>query len=184
MNQNLNYLFVYCTFVPAENSLNAQPSPMRKRKHFRPPKKSEHFMKFSILIFFMSLCWTIQSQGQNIKNNLDNSFSKLTFHSTSCFGSCPAISMNLYNDKRFEVSRTIYKPHFKKKVDSSLTGNYKGYLTDKEFKKLIDLLNKINWDTLIFPKIFCCDAPIKTIIISYNKKLRRFKSMEPPKETN
>ena len=30
MNQNLNYLFVYCTFVPAESSLNAQPSPMRK----------------------------------------------------------------------------------------------------------------------------------------------------------
>ena len=31
MNRNLNYLFVYCTFVPAENSLNAQPSSMRKR---------------------------------------------------------------------------------------------------------------------------------------------------------
>ena len=31
MNQNLNYLFVYCTFVPAEKSLNAQPSPMRGR---------------------------------------------------------------------------------------------------------------------------------------------------------
>jgi len=31
MNQNLNFLFVYCTFVPAESSLNAQPSPMRKR---------------------------------------------------------------------------------------------------------------------------------------------------------
>jgi len=31
MNYNLNYLFVYCTFVPAEKSLNAQPSPMRGR---------------------------------------------------------------------------------------------------------------------------------------------------------
>jgi hypothetical protein len=30
-NYNLNCLFVYCTFVPAENSLNAQPSPIRKR---------------------------------------------------------------------------------------------------------------------------------------------------------
>jgi len=39
MNQNLNYLFVYCTFVPAENSLNAQPS-MRKRcpQFFRTPQ--------------------------------------------------------------------------------------------------------------------------------------------------
>ena len=41
MDLNLNYLFlpdfviqagVYCAFVPTENSLNAQPSPMRKRK--------------------------------------------------------------------------------------------------------------------------------------------------------
>ncbi|MEO6838115.1 MAG: hypothetical protein ABI185_06985 [Ginsengibacter sp.] len=31
MNHNLNYFIVYCTFVPAENSLNAQLSPMRKR---------------------------------------------------------------------------------------------------------------------------------------------------------
>jgi hypothetical protein len=30
MNQNLNYLFVYCTFVRTENSLNAR-HPMRKR---------------------------------------------------------------------------------------------------------------------------------------------------------
>ncbi|MEO8862326.1 MAG: hypothetical protein ABI358_12925 [Ginsengibacter sp.] len=32
MNHNLRYLFVYCIFVPAGNSLNAQPSPMRNRK--------------------------------------------------------------------------------------------------------------------------------------------------------
>jgi hypothetical protein len=31
MNHNLNYLFVYCTFVRAEKSLNAPPSPMRGR---------------------------------------------------------------------------------------------------------------------------------------------------------
>ncbi len=31
MNHNFNYLFVYCNFVPDKNSLDAQPSPMRKR---------------------------------------------------------------------------------------------------------------------------------------------------------
>ena len=32
MNQNIIFLFVYCTFVRAEKSLNAPPSPMRGRK--------------------------------------------------------------------------------------------------------------------------------------------------------
>jgi hypothetical protein len=53
VNQNLNYLpacpvgrFVYCTFVPAENLLNAQPMPMRGRcvqaeRSKRPIKKSD-----------------------------------------------------------------------------------------------------------------------------------------------
>ena len=159
------------------------PSPGRCMQFPRPLKRFDHFMKLSFLILLIAFCSTFQSQAQNVNNNSENSFSRLTFHSTACFGSCPAISMNLYSDKRIEVSRTIYKPRYKGKVDSTLTGNYKGYLTDKELKKITDLFKKINWDTLVFPKIFCCDAPIKTIIISTKGKLRKFKSMQPPKET-
>jgi hypothetical protein len=30
--------------------------------------------------------------------------------------------------------------------------------------------------------VLCCDSSIKTILISYNGKYKRFKSMTPPKE--
>ena len=51
MNQNLNYLFIYCTFVPAENSLNAQPSPMRKR--WWQCQKTLQTMKILITFFIL-----------------------------------------------------------------------------------------------------------------------------------
>ena len=143
-------------------------------------------MKLFFLISLIPAFAILQLQGQNPKDKVTHPFlfSRLTFHTTACFGSCPAISLNLYSDRQIEVSRTIYKPNFKGKVDSALTGNYKGHLNEKDFKKVISLLKKINWDTLTFPKIFCCDAPIRTIIILYNGKLEKFKSMQPPKETN
>ena len=59
MNQNLNYLFVYSTFVPAENSLNAQPSLMRKRCM---QVKTTTLMKVSFLSLFLT--FTYASFGQ------------------------------------------------------------------------------------------------------------------------
>lgn len=108
-------------------------------------------------------------------------FSSLTFHATACNGTCPDISMNLYGDKRVELSRIIYTQ--KGQVDTSKSGNFKGELEDKDFEKLLSHLSKINWDTITFPEVYCCDGSIKTILISYNGKYKKFKSMTPPQVT-
>jgi hypothetical protein len=106
-------------------------------------------------------------------------FSQLTFHLSECNGSCPAISMNVYSDKTIELSRTIYKS--KGNVDSTVSGNFKGTLNEKSYKKIVSLLEEVNWDTIVIPKVLCCDKPLKTIILSYNGESKKFKSMEVPK---
>jgi hypothetical protein len=89
--------------------------------------------------------------------------------------------MNIYGDKRIEISREVFNK--KGQSDSILSGNFKGYLTDEDFKKLIGFLEKINWDTLTYSKVLCCDGAIKTISLSYNDKYKRIKSMTLPQST-
>ena len=141
-------------------------------------------MKISFLVILITFCCTIILERQKVIINSESSFEKITFQSTACYGFCPDISMNLYSDKRIEVARAMYNLNDRGVIDSSLSGKYEGYLTDNEFKKLIEVVNHINWDTIKFPQIFCCDGPVKTIVISYKTKHIRFKSMQPPKETN
>jgi hypothetical protein len=68
--------------------------------------------------------------------------------------------------------------------DSLKSGTYKGILSDKDYKMLFRKLAKINFDSLQFSEAMCCDLPIKTLLISYNGKYKRFKSVTLPKETN
>jgi hypothetical protein len=123
---------------------------------------------------------TLSCQGQvSSKQSKEKfEFNQLTFHLSECNGSCPAISMNVYSNKTIELSRTIYKS--KDKVDTAASGNFKGQLSGKSYNKIIGLLAEVNWDTIVFPKVLCCDKSLKTIILTYNGETRRFKSMEAP----
>ena len=69
MNLNLNYLFGYCTFVQAENSLNAQPSPMRKRK--LQVRRIRH-LKFLMSIdkSFLEIRKIVRTQGKYVMQKL------------------------------------------------------------------------------------------------------------------
>lgn len=123
-----------------------------------------------------------QCQSTTTKPIKEFEFKGLTFLSSACNGTCPDISMNLYEDKRIEISRAIYSR--KGQVDTPLSGNFKGILSEKEFNKVVSLLKVINWDTISFPKVLCCDAPIVTFMFSYNGIYKRYKSMTPPLSTN
>ena len=63
MNHNLNYLFVYCKFVPAKNSLNAQPSPMRKR-WLNSKNMTRTFIVF--LVCILTACNNSVSKRENL----------------------------------------------------------------------------------------------------------------------
>ena len=138
-------------------------------------------MKNILTTFFLTIAFSINIYSQTATNRNVFEFSSLTFHATACNGTCPDISMNLYQDKRIELSREIYTA--KGKIDTSKTGNFKGELSDNDFKTIILYLSKINWDTITFPNIYCCDGSIKTLLITHNGKYQKFKSMTPPQLT-
>jgi len=137
---------------------------------------------FILLILTFGLSCKSQSQLTTTEPKLEFKFTGLTFLSSKCYGTCPDISMNIYDDNRIEISRAIYSK--KGQVDTNLNGNFKGTLSEKEFNKVVSLLKTINWDTVIFPKVLCCDAPIVTLMFSNKGTYMRFKSMTPPQSTN
>jgi hypothetical protein len=133
---------------------------------------------FSIIVI-INLIAGCHSVPDKTKANFD--FKELTFHSSFCFGTCPQISMNIRKDKSISLSRGIPSSF---NLDTAISGNYKGYLKDADFNNLITELQQVNWDTLKFNKRFCCDGSVKTLIISYNGKHKKFKSMFPPSQVN
>ena len=137
---------------------------------------------FVLLVLTFGLSCKSQSQSSTTEPKQEFEFSGLTFLTSTCNGTCPDISMNLYDDKSIEISRVIYKK--KGQVDTTSSGNFKGTLGDKEFNKVVSLLKAINWDSVTFPKVLCCDAPIVTLLFSYKGTYKRFKSMTPPQSTN
>ncbi len=137
---------------------------------------------FASLILAIGLSCTSSIQSTTPATKQTFEFTGLTFLSSKCNGSCPDISMNLYDDKRIEISRGIYSR--KGEPDTTLSGNFKGTLNDQDFNKVVRLMTAINWDTVTFPKVLCCDRPIVTLMFSYNGTYKRFKSMTPPQSTN
>jgi hypothetical protein len=130
------------------------------------------------LFLFFSSCQT--PNGQTASAN-PQAFSEITFHTSPCFGSCPKISVHIGRNRNIEVSRQFYKG--KVEPDTTNSGNFKGSVTEADYKQLLALVEKIDWETIDFPKVMCCDAPVRTIILSYNNKKFRFRSMTPPEST-
>ncbi len=137
---------------------------------------------FVLLILTFGISCKSHSQSTTTESKQEFKFTGLTFLSSKCNGTCPDMSMNLYEDKRIEISRAIYSK--KGQADTTLSGNFKGTLSEKEFTKVVSLLKTIDWDTVTFPKVLCCDAPIVTLMFSYKGTYKRFKSMTPPRSTN
>lgn len=133
----------------------------------------------SLFIFCFSI--TCKSQKATSQQAVSFEFSEITFHSSECNGTCPDISMTIYSDKKVKLSRTIYK--MKGVADTSKSGGFKGFLNQKDFDKLISLLKEIDWENVHFPKVTCCDGPVRTIILLANDEYRKFKSMSPPDVT-
>lgn len=137
--------------------------------------------KFIFSLALVLLSFDIEAQTNKSPEKILQ-FNELTFHSTGCNKACPDISVNINSDKRIQLVRAIYSSSGK--YDSLNSGTFKGMLSDEDFMKLLQQLEKYDFDSLQFPEVMCCDFPIKTIIISYNGKYKRFKSMTPPKEAN
>lgn len=131
---------------------------------------------YTLLLTVFAACKSGQ-QASNASDNFD--LQKLTFHSSPCFGFCPDISMNVYDNRTVELSITKYKG----KGAPGEKGTFKGKMSKKEYNTLLTYLQEINWKTIEFSKEMCCDAPIRSLILNYNGETRKFRAMFPPEST-
>ncbi len=107
-------------------------------------------------------------------------FEKIIYHTTSCFGSCPTIDLEIRNDKSLYLKGEFYKDNSMFETDSIKSGQFIGKLNDTLYDELIDILQTCNLKTLSFPEIHGYDAPMRTLIIYYNGQRKYLKSMFPP----
>jgi len=107
-------------------------------------------------------------------------FEKIIYHTTSCFGSCPTIDLEIRNDKSVYLKGQFYKDNSMFEIDSIKSGLFKGKLNDTLYAELIDILQTCNLKTLTFPERQGADAPVTTLIIYYNRQRKYLNSMFPP----
>lgn len=140
-------------------------------------------MRIASFIFLLGFIVTQSCQtpaGQSSSEN-GSPFSEITFHTSPCFGSCPKISMHIDAKKNIEVTRQFFTG--KVVPDTTNSGSFKGRLPDADYKHLLALIGKIDWETVDFPSVMCCDGPIRTIILTYHDKTYKFMSMTPPESS-
>lgn len=114
--------------------------------------------------------------------NTDNTlkFEKLIFHTTTCFGTCPVIDLEVDKDKNIYIHYQSVTD-FGEPYSDDISGRFSGKLSDSLFNELIHILQAGNIRTLYFPNRGGADAPTKTIILYYNGQRKYLKSMFPPK---
>jgi molecular chaperone DnaK (HSP70) len=72
-------------------------------------------------------------QAQKIDSS--GKFEKLVFHSSRCYGTCPEIHFQIDRNGIMMLNRQFYQS--KSESDTSKSGNFKGFLTKEQFKKLL-----------------------------------------------
>lgn len=107
-------------------------------------------------------------------------FDKIIYHTTSCFGSCPTIDLEITNDRNIYLKGEFYKENSMYEIDSLESGQFIGKMNDTLYNELINILQTCNLRTLAFPEIHGADAPVTTLIIYYNGQRKYLKSMFPP----
>jgi len=139
------------------------------------------YMKRWSVIFVASLAVLIFScKSAKVTNGFE--LTKIVYHTTRCFGWCPAIDMQLDSNKTIIVNRMIFPQGKGATADSTASGMFTGKVSQAVYDSLTSLMVKMNIDSLKFPNTLCCDAPVVTLIVYHNGKRKYLKSMFPPEE--
>lgn len=138
-------------------------------------------MKTSHLVF-LALLITVGLGCRSQKTAPTFDFNELTFHSSSCNGSCPDISLNINSEGSIRLIRIFYQS--KGVEDTVNSGSFKGSLDTKNYQKLQSLLKEVDWQAVTFPDVTCCDKPVVQILLTFDSKMHKFRSMQPPSSTH
>ena len=99
-------------------------------------------------------------------------------HTTTCYGTCPKIDLEIDSNRNIYLSGEFYKAYGL--IDTAMSGKFVGKLTDTLYNELINILKTSNLRSLYFPEAEGMDGSTKTLIIYYNGQRKYLKSMFPP----
>lgn len=116
---------------------------------------------------------------QNYIKYNDFKFEKIIFHASTCFGTCPEISLEINANREIKINSVFFKTEFLK--DDVRSGNFIGRLDIEVFEELKRLIIQSKLTTFnINDEMLCCDGAIKTIITYHNGKRKFVKTMFEP----
>jgi hypothetical protein len=110
-------------------------------------------------------------------------FEKIVYHTTTCFGSCPEIDLEIDSNKRIYIHAS-YLMDSSSQINEKRSGRFEGELRDSLYNELILSIQTCNLKTLEFSMVDEYDAPVRTIIIYFNGQRKYFKSNFPPNIAN
>ncbi|UZD24313.1 DUF6438 domain-containing protein [Algoriphagus halophytocola] len=106
-------------------------------------------------------------------------FSKLIFHTSDCFGSCPVIHLEILADRSIRFTGNYNKEKNHSEADSLAYGNFRGVLSEQAFNELLELIIQSKITALDSEQnpLLCCDGAIKTLILYQNGTRTSHKTM-------
>jgi hypothetical protein len=99
--------------------------------------------------------------------------SKIIFHSSQCFGSCPEIDIQIDADKTVKYKLYGYA------VEKSKQGHFTGQMSDSVYETFLSILKNCQIESLRWNSTVCCDGAVVTLIFYFNKERKYLKSMLP-----
>jgi len=129
----------------------------------------------AVILFAITGCKTEEHQ----------SFEKIIFHNSRCFGDCDVYHLEIKGDTSVKVYGEAVYQHSGRKMyihSPDKEGYFSGKAKRNEFKTLDSIIRHIGIDTIKFDNSDCCDGIIYTIIIYREGKRIELKSMFPPEK--
>jgi len=143
----------------------------------------KYIFLFTVIGFLMaSSCKTNKAASTALTNNTAKQlqFNRLVYHTSFCFGSCPKIDMLIDSAGNISLRRETISV---KSMGKPGLNMYKGQLTNTQYDSVINLLAQVNYKSLVWDDVTCCDGVITTLIVYAGSDKKYLKSMLPSQES-
>lgn len=94
-------------------------------------------------------------------------FEKIVFNATECFGLCPAMSLEINNNEKFQFIGGKY---------SARKGHYYGGISKGQYNQLLEILRYAQLDLVECSSNQNINLPTYTLEVYYNGRIRYFKT--------
>ena len=122
-------------------------------------------------------------QGCNRQNPFP--LKRLIFNTTTCFGNCPALHLELNSDTTFRLYVEHVWDSTGAETDWSRIGYYEGKVSDSSYSRILTQLQNLDLENHTWDSYLYHDAAFKELIVYYYPDERKsLASMCPPYEAH